>query len=65
MKKYGIFGPITYRNRPLSEQLLFGGATFDSFDEAWGFIYENDPNDTDSDHYYDDYYVEELPKETN
>lgn len=33
--------------------VLFGGKTFDSFDEAWGFIYEQFPDEEE----FDDYYV--------
>lgn len=70
MTKYGIIGWIVFDSKPLSEQLLFGGATFDSFDEAWSFIYANDPEpEEDSPDWqvgwFDDYYVIELEKETN
>lgn len=60
MKKqqYGIFNWITYRDTPRNEQLLFNGITFDSFEEAWDWIYANDPNENDENGYYDDYYVE-------
>ncbi|NBQ48686.1 MAG: hypothetical protein EBU33_09570 [Sphingobacteriia bacterium] len=58
MKKYGIFGWITFTNKPRSEQLLFNGITFDSFEEGWDWIYANDPNENDETGYYDDYYVE-------
>lgn len=63
MGKYGIFGVITYRNKPRSEQLLFNGVTFDSFEEGWDWIYTNDPEPDETspdwlDGWYDDYYVE-------
>ena len=46
-------------------KVCFLGVTFDSFEEAWDYIYVNDPEpDEDSpdwkDHWYDDYYVEKL-----
>lgn len=42
-------------------KVCFHGVLFDSFDDAWGYIYENDPapNDDDDDH-YDDYQVIEV-----
>jgi hypothetical protein len=44
--------------------VLFDGKTFDSFEEGWGFIYENvplpDPDDPNYDCWYDDFYVEEV-----
>jgi len=65
MGQYGIFGRITYRNTPRTEQLLFNGITFDSFEEGWDWIYANDLNENDDDHYYDDYYVELIEKEND
>lgn len=41
-------------------KVLFGGRTFPSFEDGWGFVYEQDPNDHDDDHHYDDYYVEPV-----
>lgn len=43
-------------------KVCFDGRTFDTFDDAWGFIYENDPQpeDDDSEHWFDDYCVEET-----
>jgi hypothetical protein len=43
-------------------RILFDGKEFDDFYEAWDFIYEADPHTADNfdDHYYDDYYVEEM-----
>lgn len=63
--KFGIVGWITYTNIPLSEQLLFGGITFDTFEQGWDWIYENDPEPaSDSpdwiDGWYDDYYVVKI-----
>jgi hypothetical protein len=42
----------------------FEGKTFDSFEDAWGFIYENDPQPegNDDEHWFDDYFVEEIVK---
>ena len=37
--------------------ILFNGKTFGSFEEGWGFIYENV---ADEDNAYDDYYVLEV-----
>lgn len=63
--KFGIVGWITYKDIPLSEQLLFGGATFGTFEEAWEHIYATDPEPEEGsaewrDHWYDDYFVVEL-----
>lgn len=60
--KFGIVGWITFTNVPLSEQLLFGGITFDSFEDGWGWIYENV---SEEDNAYDDLFVRELEKENN
>jgi hypothetical protein len=38
-------------------RVLFGGRTFPSFEDAWGFVYETDPNTEEDEHHYDDYYV--------
>ena len=57
MKKYGIVGWITYTNVSLSEQLLFGGITFDTFEQGWDWIYANV---SDEDNAYDDLFVMEL-----
>lgn len=47
-----------------TNKICFKGQEFGSFEDAWGFIYENDPipepvelNETN---YYDDYFVEEV-----
>ena len=38
--------------------VLFDGRTFETFEDAWSFIYENDPfPDDDSDNKFDDYEV--------
>lgn len=40
---------------------LFEGRKFNSFMEAWSYIYAADPApDEDDEHYYDDYYVEKI-----
>lgn len=43
----------------------FNGKTFKTFDDAWGYIYENDPapineetGEIEDESYFDDYYVE-------
>jgi len=46
---------------------LWGGKSFDSFEEGWEWIYTQDPEpDEDSpdwvDGWYDDYYVVEVPR---
>lgn len=42
----------------------FKGKTFECFESAWGFIYENDPipepTEENEAHYYDDYFVEAI-----
>ena len=48
--------------------VLFGGREFDSFEEGWDFIYENDPEPAERtskwiDGWYDDYFVEEKKEE--
>ena len=40
--------------------VCFKGKKFNSFDDAWSFIYENDPNLNNDDHWFDDYYVEAI-----
>ena len=43
----------------------FKGQSFPSFEEAWGFIYENDPipepTEENEAHWFDDYFVEVKP----
>ena len=45
-------------------RVLFDGKTFETFEDGWGFIYENDPLPEEShpDYFswYDDYFVEEM-----
>jgi hypothetical protein len=42
--------------------ILWDDQVFDSFEEGWDFIYENDPQTGDDDHYYDDYFVSEIDR---
>ena len=63
LKQWGIFPWITWNNKPRSEQMLFDGVSFDTYEEGWSFIYAADPepNETSPDWqngWYDDYYVE-------
>ena len=53
---------IKFEIQDWTGKVCFGGVTFESFDEAWGYIYENDPQPEgdDSEHYYDDYHVEPV-----
>ena len=44
--------------RDWTGKVCFNGKRFESFDDAWSFIYEADPNESDDEHYYDDYFVE-------
>ena len=55
--KFGIVGWITYTYIPLSEQLLFGGITFDTFEDGWDWIYANVSNE---DNAYLDLFVTEI-----
>jgi hypothetical protein len=46
-----------------ANNVCFKGQTFPSFEDAWGFIYENDPAPSDAEAesgWFDDYYVEET-----
>lgn len=45
--------------------VLFGGKTFDTFEDAWSWVYEKDPMPEEGspeydEHWYDDYYVVEM-----
>lgn len=45
--------------------ICFDGKTFDSFEEAWEFIYVTDPEPAEGspewrDHWYDDYFVKKV-----
>lgn len=42
--------------RDWADNLMFGGITFPTFEDAWGFIYEKFPDAKDGD--FDDYFVE-------
>jgi len=51
---------MKYQILDWTNKICFDGKKFDSFEDAWGFIHENDPcpigeND---DHWFDDYFVE-------
>lgn len=50
---------MTYIIQDWMGNTLFGGKTFESFEDGWGFIYETDSNLEEDDHYYDDYFIEE------
>ncbi len=39
-----------------ADNILFDGKSFDTFEDAWGHIYETFPDAVDGD--FDDYYVE-------
>ena len=45
-------------------RVLFGGMTFNSFEDGWAHIRESNPMPDESDpefnHWYDDYYVEPI-----
>lgn len=48
--------------------ICFCGREFESFEDAWGFIYETDPQPEEGsadydEHWYDDYFVEQLSEE--
>lgn len=51
--------------RDWADNVCFGGKEFDSFEDAWDYIYVADPNPLDEsspeydEHWFDDYYVEE------
>lgn len=54
--------------RDWTNKLLFGGKTFDSFEDGWSFIYEASPEPDRSspdwvDGWYDDFYVVAKPPE--
>jgi hypothetical protein len=49
-----------YEIRDWADNLLFGGKCFESFEDAWGYIYETVP---DEDSAYDDYFVVESPND--
>mgnify|MGYP006285897059 CR=1 FL=1 len=65
-KKYGIVG-WSYVGKA-KDNLLFGGVTFDTFEEGWDWIYVNHPEpEQDSPDWvcgwYDDWYVVELEQD--
>lgn len=44
-----------------ANNVCFKGKRFDSFEDAWGFIYKKHPEpESDNDGTFDDYYVIEL-----
>lgn len=45
-----------------TNKICFKGQEFESFEDAWGFIYETDPcpSEDQEAHWFDDYFVEEL-----
>jgi len=49
--------------------VCFDGKTFETFEEAWAHVYENDPEPSYldprwKDHWFDDYYVTEVEVES-
>lgn len=55
--------PKTWIIRDWIGNVCFGGVTFPSFEDAWGYVYENDPAPSDEEAdkgWYDDYYVVEV-----
>jgi hypothetical protein len=55
----------TYQIKDWTGKVCFFGQTFESFEDAWGFIYESDPEPSQGDPrwqdgWYDDYYVEPV-----
>lgn len=53
----------TYLIKDWTEKTCFGGVTFPTFEDAWEYIYQNDP--APSEHaadsgWFDDYYVVEV-----
>lgn len=55
---------MKYQIRDWTNKICFNDVRFDFFEDAWSFIYENDPNVNDDEHWYDDYYVVEVSNET-
>ena len=53
---------VKYHIKDWMGNILWDDRVFDSFEEGWDFIYENDPQTGDDDHYYDDYFVSEIDK---
>jgi len=57
-----------YRIQDWMGNILWDDKRFNSFDEGWGWIYEQDPmpeeSHPDYEHYYDDYFVELIAEET-
>ncbi len=55
---------MPYIIKDLAGNTCFKGKTFEDFESAWGFIYENDPipepTEENEAHYYDDYFVESI-----
>lgn len=53
---------MKYEIRDWMNNLCFKGIRFDSFEDAWGYIFENDPmpEGEDENGFYDDYFVEEV-----
>lgn len=53
---------MKYIIRDWASNICFHGRTFDTFEDAWSFIYEADPIpepvEANEVHWYDDYYVE-------
>jgi len=49
-----------------TSKVLWDGKQFNSFEEGWGWIYEQDPmpdeSHPDYNSYYDDYYVVEIER---
>jgi hypothetical protein len=53
---------MKYIIKDWTSKLCFSGVTFDSFEEAWDYIYEHDPMpEIEDDNWFSDYYV--LPVE--
>ena len=58
----------TYQIQDWTGKICFGGKTFESFEEGWDHIYQNDPEHEEGslewiDGWYDDYYVEVVAEE--
>lgn len=51
---------MKYIIKDWTNKTCFNGIEFDGFEEAWGYIYENDPcpSEEQESHWFDDYYVE-------
>lgn len=46
-----------------ANNILFSGKTFQSFEDGWGFILEQFPEEDGEDGFFDDYFVEEIENE--